>query len=88
MNFEYTAFDEELDDLIIDKLKPNIPASKWHDIVVNHFVAWSNADNPSFKSVADILLPQIKKATSMIDLNDIYRETFGNWSKPSILNQK
>lgn len=88
MNFEYTAFDEELDDLIIDKLKPNAPATKWHDIVVNHFEAWSNTNNQSFKIVANTLLPQIKKATNMIDLNDIYREIFGNWSKPSILNQK
>ncbi len=71
MNFVYTAFDEELDDLIIDKLEPNIPTTKWHDIVTNHFRVWYNPDNPSFKSVADTLLPQIKNATSMIDLNDI-----------------
>jgi len=45
MNFEYTTFDEELDNLIIDKLKPTTPATKWHDIVVNHFGAWSNTDN-------------------------------------------
>ena len=88
MTFVYTGFDEELDSLIIDKLKLNTPAIKWHNIVTNHFAGWSNPNNQSFKSVADTLLPQIKNATSMIDLNDIYRETFGNWLKPSILNQK
>lgn len=88
MNFVYTAFDEELDDLIIDKLEPNTPATKWHDVVTNHFSDWYNPDNPAVKSVADTLLPQIKNATNMVDLNDIYREKFGNWSKPSILNKK